>query len=150
MNQDQYRAVHVLNGLIETTIDSVQGYEQAAALALNPRFKAMFEKRALARRELTGELETQVRASGGRPLTAGSVIGPVHRAFLSLRDRVSGQTDRPVIEEVERGEAFIRDQFDKAARDESLPEVARHLVTRAGGHIREDHDEITGLRAEFH
>lgn len=150
MNQEQYRAVHVLNGLIETTIDSVQGYEQAAQLALNPRFKDMFEARAMARRELTGELETQVRASGGRPLSAGSVIGPIHRAFLSLRDRISGQTDRPVIEEVERGEAFILGQFDKAAHDESLPEVARHLVTRAGGHIREDHDEITGLRAEFH
>ncbi|MGH7023148.1 MAG: ferritin-like domain-containing protein [Caulobacteraceae bacterium] len=150
MDQRHYQAAQILNGLVETTLDSALGYEQAADLARNPRFKAVFGSRVAARRKLAGELEDQVRAAGGVPSTAGTVIGPVHRAFVALRGRFSGQSDRPVVEEVERGEAFILDQFDRAARQNALPDEARGLVERALVHIRENHDEIEGLKAEFH
>ena len=39
--------VDVLNGLIETTLDSVDGYEAAAQDARDPRFATMFSTRAV-------------------------------------------------------------------------------------------------------
>lgn len=139
-------AVDVLNGLIETTLDSADGYRKAAETADNPRFKAMFEERARKRSQICSELKTEVRTFGGEPKEDGSMLAASHRAFLDLKDKVTGSDDKAIIDEVERGEDFIKQKYAKAVNDEDLAPGVRSAIDRAYMSIKSDHDEISALK----
>jgi len=143
-------AVHVLNSLIETALDSADGYRKAAEKADNPRFKSLFETRARKREQLCSELKAEVRTFGGEPKDDGSMLAAAHRSFLDLKDKVTGSDEKAVIDEVERGEDFIRDKFEKAARDADLPPEAKQVVDRAYTSVKADHDEISALKDQLH
>jgi len=148
--QDRDHTVGVFNSLIETTLDSADGYQKAAELARNPRFKSLFQERAQARLGLTKTLKDEVRALGGETPDDGTILGQAHRVFVALRDKMSGQSDKALVEEVERGEKFIRDRFEKAAQDDALPAQAHQLIARASDAIAADHIEMIALKDEFH
>jgi uncharacterized protein (TIGR02284 family) len=145
---DDY-AVKLLNTLIETTLDSVDGYEKAAELARNPRFQSLFKARAQSRGKLADELQAEVRGLGAEPWDKGSFRGRTQRAFLQLRDRIGGKSDKPVIEAVEHDEDLICGQFAEAANDSGLPESARQRINGMQGSLRAEHDEISAIRHEF-
>jgi uncharacterized protein (TIGR02284 family) len=149
VTQDREHAAQVLYSLIETGLDSVDGYEKAAELARNPRFQALFRERAQARQRLVQELKDEAGVLGGQSPAAGSVLGQAHRVFAELRNRIAGQSDKAMIEEVERGENFICDRFQEAARNEALPAEVRALVQRASDAISADRDAARALEAEF-
>ena len=130
MTQDDEHAAHVFSNLVQITLDSAEGYEQAAELARNPRFKGLFQERAQARRLLAKELKDELRSLGGQSVNYGSILGQAHRVFVELRDKIAGQSDRAIVEEVERGESFVRDRFQKAAHDDALSAQARQLIER--------------------
>jgi len=66
--------IKVLNTLIETTLDSVDGYTEAAKDAGNPGYKMLFERRAAERRRVVNNLQGTVRSLGGEPEDDGSVL----------------------------------------------------------------------------
>lgn len=142
-------AVQVFNSLIETAIDSIDGYEKAADLARNPRFRSLFRDRAQDRQKLVEQLQGEVRGFGGEPWNKPSFRGRAHRAFLELRDRLGHNSDKPVVEEVERGEDFIGNQLAEAIDDDQLPEKARRMLERAQETLQAERDEISAIRSEF-
>ena len=135
--------VHILNSLIETTIDSVDGYERAAREAKNPEFRLIFEERAFERRQVIDELRQEVTRMGGEVEDDGSVLAKAHRSFLKIRDAVAGGDDKQVIDEVERGEDFIKNKYEVAMRDEELTAPARQTVTRAFDSVKSGHDQMS-------
>lgn len=150
MHTPNDRAVHVLNDLIETTLDSAHGYRRAAEGADNPEFKAMFSERAGQREELSRRLQQEVRSFGGQPEDDQSLMGRIHNKFAEMRGDLMGRDDKGVIDEVERGEDVIKAKFEKASRDADLPEAARQLVTTEYASIRSDHDTISALKHRMH
>jgi uncharacterized protein (TIGR02284 family) len=99
--------VTVLNSLIETTIDSIDGYRHSAGEATNEQFAEIFRKRAQEREEVVGLLRRRVTELGGTSEDDGSLLAKAHRQFLSLRDAVTGSDDKSVVAEVDRGESFL-------------------------------------------
>jgi uncharacterized protein (TIGR02284 family) len=142
--------VKILNSLIETTIDSVDGYEKAAREAQNPEFRRIFEERAFERRQVCDELRTEVARMGGEVEDDGSILAKAHRTFLKLRDAVAGGDDKQVIDEVERGEDFIKAKYEAAMRDDDLTMVARETVTRAYDSVKSGHDQMSALKHGLH
>jgi uncharacterized protein (TIGR02284 family) len=142
-------AVQVLNTLIETTLDSADNAGKAAELARNPRFQALFREQAEKRRPLADELMDEVRKLGGKPWDKGSFRARTQRAFLELRDRLSGHSDKALIEEMERGEDFILRQFAEAAQDEALPPEIRSRIEGVRGTLQGEHDKISAIKREF-
>lgn len=69
-----------------------------------------------------------MRRYGAEPQEEGSGLAKAHRAFLELKEKVTGHSDKAVIEEVERGEAHLLSKFEKALADDELAEenIARH------------------------
>src|SRR5688500_737401 len=90
---------NVLNGLIETTLDSIDGYRRSAEQATNTSFASEFLARAAEREQVVATLRDEVRRQGGTPEDDGSVLAAAHRAFLTLRDTVTGSDDHAVIAE---------------------------------------------------
>ena len=66
--------IKVLNSLIETTLDSADGYQEAARDGVETGYRNLFLKRATERRQVVSELQSQVRALGGTPDDDGSVL----------------------------------------------------------------------------
>jgi len=143
-------AVKVLNSLIETTLDSANGYREAAENATASQFSSMFADRAQRREQLASELQQEVRSFGGAPETDQSLLGKAHNRFVDLKNAVmGGADDKAVINEVERGEDFIKAKYEAVLDDAELPSTARELINRAYGSIKADHDEVSRLKHQF-
>jgi len=139
------RHIAVLNGLIETTLDSADGYKEAANSAKNPAFKTLFERRSMERHQLTAELQAEVRRLGGEPADDGTTLAAAHRMFLNLKNAVTG-SDESVVNEVEAGEDHIKAKFEDALAGGDLPAPVRETVTRVYARVKEGHDQMSGLK----
>lgn len=145
MTTTNERQIKIINGLIETTVDSADGYHQAAKDARNPRFKSMFETRSAQRQQLAAELQAEVRALGGEPEDEGTILAATHRAFLNLKTLVTGSDDS-VVNEVEAGEDHIKAKFERALEDEGLIGSARAVVAKVYQSVKADHDQMSALK----
>ena len=150
MHTTNDHAVKVLNSLIETTLDSANGYKEAAENSNNPQFKTMFAERSQRRMDLGRRLQDEVRSFGGEPETDQSMLGKAHNKFVDLKRAVTSGSDKSVIDEVERGEDVIKAKFEHAVRDDDLPSTVREIVTTAYTSIKSDHDEISRLKHQLH
>jgi uncharacterized protein (TIGR02284 family) len=112
--------VTVLNTLITTTIDSANGFERAAENADLGQFQQMFRDFAQERRQIVGRLQERVRTLGGTPDDDGSLKADIHRRWVDLRDAISRGGDKEIIEEVERGEDYLKAKYDTALEDNEL------------------------------
>ncbi len=140
--------IKVLNNLIETTLDSADGYRQAASNAGASQYKSLFAQFADQRRQVVSDLQGQVRVLGGTPDDDGSVLAAAHRKFLDLRDHLT-KGDQNVIEEVERGEDYLKAKYEDALEDEELSPEVRDAVVRAYGSVKAGHDEASRLKHSF-
>jgi uncharacterized protein (TIGR02284 family) len=140
--------VTVLNSLIETTIDSVDGYRRSAQEATNSRFSAEFLERASEREQVVSQLRDRVRQLGGNPEDDGSVLAAAHRAFLSLRDKVTGSDDDAVIAEVDHGESYLNGKWETALRDDRLSAETRSLVQSCYDSVRDGHERFRRLHED--
>ncbi|CAA9507501.1 MAG: hypothetical protein AVDCRST_MAG39-1778 [uncultured Sphingomonadaceae bacterium] len=138
--------ISVLNGLIETTLDSVDGYRRSASEASAGQFAAMFSERANERQQVVQQLQQEVRRLGGTPEDDGSVLAAAHRTFLSIRDSLTGKgDDSQVIAEVERGEDFLRNKWETALADAELGQETRQLITQAYESVRRGAEQARAL-----
>lgn len=150
MNTANDHAVKVLNSLIETTLDSANGYKEAAENATSTQYRSMFADRSMRRNELVRELQQEVRTFGGEPETDQSLLGKAHNKFVDLKNALTGGADdKAVINEVERGEDMIKAKYEAAIADQELPTTARDLVNRAYGQIKADHDEVSRIKHQM-
>ncbi|ALC11457.1 PA2169 family four-helix-bundle protein [Sphingopyxis sp. 113P3] len=139
--------VSTLNSLIATTLDSVDGYRKAAEEENAGQFREIFLSRANERAEVVTAFQAKVREFGGNPEDDGTVLASAHRAFLGLRDKLTGpRDDDAVIAEVERGEDHIKSKFESALEDTDLDPTVRHLVEAGYASVREGHDQISTLK----
>lgn len=141
--------IDVLNTLIETTLDSADGYSQAAENAKQSGYKDVFIRWAGDRRQVVTQLQGQVRRLGGTPEDDGSILAAGHRMFLKLRDSVTGN-DQSVIDEVERGEDFIKAKYEAALKDEELSSEVRNAVVQAYASVKTGHDQARDLKRQAH
>jgi uncharacterized protein (TIGR02284 family) len=89
-----------LNSLIEATLDSAQGYQDAAEGAKASRFSKLFIQRAAQRHEIARRLQARVKANGGDPEETGTTLGAAKRWFDGLKQKMAGD-DASIISEVE-------------------------------------------------
>lgn len=143
------REVDMLNDLIKTTIDSVDGYRSAAEDAEHSQYRTIFFDRANERSEVAAQLQSYVRELGGEPTTDGSVLAGAHRMFMNLKSAVTGNDDAAVVAEVERGEDHIKDMFEKAMIDSDISPETRAVIDRCYQSVKQGHDQMSNLKHQL-
>lgn len=143
---DTSHDIRTINGLIATTLDSVEGYQDAADGAENSRFSAIFNARAQERRSVVSDLQAQVLSLGGNPEDDGTVMAGAHRVFLGLKAKIMGADDTAVINEVERGEDHIKSKYETAMADEDLSGETMEAVRQAYQSVRAGHEEMSAMQ----
>lgn len=137
--------IKVLNGLIETTLDSADGYREAAKETEEAGYKAMFEQRGTERAQVAADLQAAVRSLGGEPEDDGSILAKAHRAFLDIKHALL-RDEQAVVNSVENGEDFIKAKFETALEDEDLSATTRETIRRAYESVKSGHDQMRDLK----
>ena len=137
--------VSVLNGLIETTLDSVKGFSDAAEDA-EGSYTPFFSEMAQERSEVASRLQALVSSLGGDPEEHSSYGAAAHRGFMNLKEAIMGRNDRAVIEEVERGEDYLKTKYETALEDTELSPQAREAIELAFQSVRKGHDRASALK----
>lgn len=138
--------IKVLNSLIATTLDSIHGYRESADDIETGRFKQMFLDAAQERQQVVSDLKEEVRKLGGQPEDDGTALASAHRAFVNLKSTVTGQDDKAVVNEVERGEDHIKHKFEAALNDSDLSSQARQAVQHCYESVKRGHDKMRDLK----
>ncbi|MFC0304961.1 PA2169 family four-helix-bundle protein [Rhizorhabdus histidinilytica] len=141
--------VSTLNTLIKTTIDSIRGFEDAIEDDESGKFADIFRDFASDRRRVVSLLQDEVRRRGGTPEDEGSFAAAAHRTFMDLRQVFTTQNDRAVIEEVERGEDYLKEKYETALADTDLSPDSRSVIQQAYQSVREGHDRASALKHSY-
>ena len=140
------KEITTLNTLTATLIDSVNGYRDAASHADSGRFQEQFRKFADERSRVVEQLRAQVTALGGNPEDDGSFLGKTHQRFLDLKAAITGRDDKAIINEVERGEDYLKEKFEAALKELDLSPETRGAIEAAYQSVRHGHDQMSDLK----
>ena len=147
MNNTRQDEISTLNTLINTLVDSINGFEDAAGdIEGTSSLQELFRDRANERNRVVEDLRAEVRRLGGDPESDGSFLGKTHQRFMDLKSAITGRDEKAIINEVERGEDFLKAKFEKALNSENLGAEARQVVERAYQSVRAGHDQISQLK----
>ena len=127
----RHNGLGALETLTRTVADSVTGCKEAADHARSPDLRRMLEQLAADRVELHGVLQSQLSRRGGPSNPGGSTLGHLHHAWLDLKAHIPGSDDVDVIEEVIRGEDYLKEKFETVMSREAMDEDIRTILERA-------------------
>lgn len=136
----------ILKTLTSTLNDSVNGYREAAEKVESEEFRQLFTKFAQEREQASTDLQAEVRRLGGEPDRDGSTLGGLHQTWLDLKTAITGSDDKAVINEVERGEDYLKEKFETALEGDSLQNESRIVIERAYQSVRQGHDQVSSLK----
>ena len=142
-------AISTLNTLIATTIDSVTGYEDSAQNIHDERLREVFRSRADERQQVVDQLRGEVRRLGGDPEEGGSFLGKAHQRFEDLKAAITGRDEKAIINEVERGEDYLKEKWQAALQSGNLHGETHDLVERCYQSVKQGHDQISQFKHAF-
>jgi uncharacterized protein (TIGR02284 family) len=137
--------IHVLNSLIQTAIDSADGYRVASSEADDPGHRDLFGRRSFDRRQVAEELQSTVRALGGDPAAEGSILAKAQRAFADVKHALM-RDETGMIGAVEIAEDAVRTRFEKALEDSQISATTRDTIRRAFSRVADGRDQVHDLR----
>ena len=139
--------VDTLNGLIEVSKDGEYGFRTSAEHAQDAPLRHLLMRSAAECAQAARELQDEVDALGGMAEEGGSPAGAMHRGWISVKAKLSSDSDREILEEVERGEARAVKRYQQAAESD-LPASALSIVLRQLEGVRIHYDQFRALLDE--
>jgi uncharacterized protein (TIGR02284 family) len=138
------QVISTLNNLIQTCRDGEEGFRTAAEGVESEELKELFRGYSRQRASFAGELQDEVRRLGGEAAEGGSVTGSFHRGWMGLKAALTGEDERAILGECERGEESALAAY-RAALGTDLPAGVRAMVERQFAEVKEAHRRIGGL-----
>ena|SRR3990170_2025770 len=145
---DNSHDITVLNSLIRTTLDSYKGFNDACEDA-EGQHSQFFQQMARERSEVASRLQAQVRALGGDPEDDSSFTAAAHRGFMDLKQAMMGDSDEAIVEEVERGEDYLKAKYEAALQDGELSPQTREIIQQAYQSVRKGHDTASAMKHQM-
>jgi uncharacterized protein (TIGR02284 family) len=142
--------IKTLNSLIETTLDSADGYAEAAKDAKSQSLITLFRERSTERKQVASTLQQRVLLLGAEPEKDGTVLASAHRVFVNLRASLTSNDNKAVVDEVERGEDHIKAKFEDAMQDKDVSPDTKAVITDVYTSVRNGHDQMRDIKHAFH
>jgi uncharacterized protein (TIGR02284 family) len=135
-----------LKTLTSTLNDSIKGYRDAAENVESQEFRELFNQFAEQRQQASEGIKAEIRRLGGEPDQDGSTLGGLHQAWLDLKAAITGRDDKAIINEVERGEDYLKEKFEAALGSDGITGESRSVVEQAWTSVREGHDRVSAIK----
>jgi uncharacterized protein (TIGR02284 family) len=142
---DEDDVVDGLNDLIECCRDGEYGFALCAEHAQSPQIKLRLSQHADEFRSAARELMDCIHRLGGKVDDGGSMMGSMHRGWVSVKGTLVGYSDRAMLAEAERGQDTALARYRKAL-DEKLPADVRSLVQRQAAEVQRRRDALKQWR----
>jgi uncharacterized protein (TIGR02284 family) len=139
--------VSVLNDLIDTCKDGIEGFQTASESVENPGAKALFASRLPNIQRGMAELKAEVRRLGGDPDKSGTLGGAMHRGWINLKAAITGKNEESIIAECERGEEHAAHVYEDALQKD-LPLDTRAIVERQYRGVVENLERVRALSGD--
>lgn len=138
----------VTKDLIETLEDGREGFTKGAdKLADGERadLAATFRDLAAQRAAFAKELRDLAAQYGDDIDEDSSLLGALHRGWMSIKDAVAGNGPDGVLDAAEQGEDHAVGEYDDALQADISPHL-RAVVERQAIAVRESHDIVKAMR----
>lgn len=142
--------IKALNDLIHATLDSADGYAEAAKHARSDQLVLLFQSIATERRAAAATLQQCVRSLGGKPDDDGTVLAAAHRMIVGLRTSITLADNKAVVHEVERDEDHIRSKFEHARKDGMISPHTQIIIADVYASVRNSHDQMRKIKQTLH
>lgn len=143
----------VIEDLVETLEDGAKGFEQAADLLADGEntngVADEMRKFAGERREFSGELRNLASTMGHDINEEGSTGGAIHRAWMSVKDTLTGDNPHAILAAAEEGEDHAVEEFKEALGRDDLPSEVRIVVAKQADAVGRAHDRVRNLRDQY-
>ena len=103
-----------MSHLYTRLIDSRDGYRGALERADDPALRALLGEMVERREADAAQIRQFLAGAGVTPSDDGSTLAGAHRAFLSLKDKVTGRGDGAILAEIARGEETLVKAYDES------------------------------------
>ncbi|MEM6963178.1 MAG: PA2169 family four-helix-bundle protein [Bacteroidota bacterium] len=141
--------ISVLNDLLARTYDAESGYQEAAKNVNSRRLKEMFEANADQRKIFKLELMGCVEGLGGTPHEGQTLSGQSHQIWIDIRTAFSSNNDETVLIEVNRGEQYALEAYDKALENIPIGTVVYDRVVAQRNQVRTVYERTQNLEDIF-
>lgn len=139
-----------LKGLINIIKDGKEGYKSAADATDNVELKAIFLKNMAQRALYESELTAHLAKHGGYDKNEdGGVLGAIHRAWIDVKEALTGKSETAVLGAVVTGENAALAKYDSCIKDNQLHEDHLNLLTSQRNGIAESLKEIEVLQQKY-
>ena len=125
-----------------------EGFSEAAEDS-NGAHTQFFREMASDRSACASDLQSRVTALGGEPESHSSYGAAAHRGFMNLKQAVMGNDERAIIEEVERGEDYLKAKYETALQDSELGPETRQAIQDAYQSVRKGHDRVSAIKHQM-
>jgi uncharacterized protein (TIGR02284 family) len=143
--------IGVIEDLVETLEDGAAGFEKLADLLDDDTAGEVgTEMRRFAeeRKRFSAELRELAAGRGEEIKESGSVGGTAHRAWMTVKDSVTGDDPHAVLAAAEEGEDHSVQEFEDALNSD-LPADIRDVVARQAMAVRQAHDKVRAIRDSY-
>lgn len=138
-------AAAVLNNLLETCYDGLDGFRTAIAEIDNDDVIAFCQSRIQRIDEAAADLYTAIQHLGVHPAEHGHSVARVHRGWIHLRAAISSGTQSAILTEMERGEERAAKAYHEALQ-KPLPEALHDMVQDQAQGADENLARVRSLR----
>jgi uncharacterized protein (TIGR02284 family) len=138
----------VTKDLIETLEDGREGFTKGAdKLAETDRadFAATFRELAAQRARFATELRDLAAQYGDTINEDGSMLGALHRGWMTIKDAIAGDDPDGVLDAAEEGEDHAKREYADALQSDISPHL-RMVVERQAGEIETAHNRVKAMR----
>ncbi len=137
-----------LKDIAELLIDSRKGYQEAAERVEAPHLKQLLTKLSSERSPLVNEIESQLRMFGEDAMPKdGTMKGDLHRAWIDIRDSLSGSSNANVLNECERGEKYLLERYDEYINDQDVSANVKSMLNQQRSKVQSNINEVQALHA---
>ena len=121
------KVVSLLNDLLTKNYDAEKGYKEAAEKIEHTSLRSYFESQAKNRYDFGHQIKALIAKYGGEPDKGTSIVGDLHRVWISIRDAFTNG-DKAIYDECIRGEEAFSAEYGEMLTDEILPQDVKDLV----------------------
>ena len=126
----------VLETLIDTVYDSLNGYRNASDAADSQAVKSAFANQMERRQSTLDMLNQELVREGGELVAKGTMAGGLHQVWLKVTELFQSG-DRAAIDRVQEGEDYLAGKFETALEETDLDSQTRAIIQRALTEIRQ-------------
>lgn len=139
------KTAEMVQELARVNVDSSEGFLKAAEVVENPTLSSMFREYARQRASFAAALTKELGTEATEKAKSGSLKAQVHRWWIELRGKLSGQGDHALLAEAERGEDQIKAAYEEVI-GESTGTPVHELLREQLRLVTVAHDRIRDMR----